>query len=51
MYQLIAYGYNGDFAFAMDFDTEDEALDYARTIERKDYDLEIEAPNGEISYL
>lgn len=48
MYTLNAYHYDGEFAFSVDFDTEEEAFAYAKELKGEKYDLEIECPNGDI---
>ena len=48
MYILTAYHYDGEFAFSIDFDTEEEAFAYVNELAGAKYDIEIECPNGDI---
>ena len=48
MYILTAYHYDGEFAFSIDFDTEEEAFAYVKELDGTKYDIEIECPNGDI---
>ena len=51
MWTITAYGYGGEFAFAVDFDTKDEAIAFANTIDREDYDLDLQDPAGNIYFV
>lgn len=48
MYTLNAYHYDGEFAFCLDFDTEEEAFAYTKELNGEPYDLELEYPDGSI---
>lgn len=50
MYEVNAYHANGEFAFVVFYDTEDEAIAYVKGFGSSQYDFEIECPDGEIIY-